>query len=1027
MSLAARRRAAQEEAKLQAKIGTAPSRPAVRGQQQPSATAAANSSLELARISAGVVPSEQVGLQQQRRASFAAKEVAPKVGSGPRPSRSALEQSFRETKEPIRRSSYSASGPAVMAAAAVTASSIPRNVDPEMNDLGFGASGVFRASAAAPPTGHEPQAPQVASAGDFIRASQDQAAAAKGGATAAALPDELSMMVDTAQIRKENMEMRDKVQVAAGRHSIVADAGLAEQLEQYEVVLQPKRADIDRLLKKALSKCLMFDGVAPAQVQRCVDAMEACHLKPREVAMRPGETCDYMFVVHSGRIVLRPEAQSAEAAAAAAAQAITLNKGIDRGGRASMQQPREVPLGPGDVFGETNLMHSADVQTAAVATGTTQLWRLHRLAFKLLMMEHNMRDHEARINFLKNVEIFRRLNLSPGELSYMSEASSVVEFADGATIIREGDTDRVLYILTEGEVAVYVGGKYLKQFAPGDYFGEMSMLTGAPRSATVKAAGPCVCLAINDEMWESGLGQYSEVLTRGMQRRLLQELPAIRAITEGLNKAEEKRLLAAFRARDFAPGELVMREGDPARSLFVLEEGEVAICIGGAPGEMGSKEVARRTVGELLGERAIYEGEVRKATVVAATPCRFSEITRDALLDIVAASKQRTELSSLFDALLAKRRAQAEVEAQLISLEWDVRNGPEPLSHHQPPKPAHGRGWTAMQHQLESKDWRDKLAKFVLSFEMQSLRVLCALGQGAFGRVELVMHTNTSKLYALKTQQIKKLDAILREEQAMAECRCPFVMGFFGSHQSGDTSYLLTEALMGGDLKALMDDKTQLPMHEARFYFACVVAAFGVMHSKDWMHRDVKLENLMIGNNGYAKVIDLGLAKPLTSGHAYTMCGTPVYMSPEIVKGTGYNKAADVWALGVLLHEMISGAPPFWPEGSGGLMALFELIVRQEPKLASGYFTPQSKGLIKGMLAKKPTARLGCLAGGFDDVRSHTFFDGFDWRALETGRMPPPYVPKIAESYQEARRDNVRRQSSHVKRASSGWQAPGQH
>ena len=111
----------------------------------------------------------------------------------------------------------------------------------------------------------------------------------------------------------------------------------------------------------------------------------------------------------------------------------------------------------------------------------------------------------------------------------MSEASSVAEFADSATIIHEGDTwDSTLYILTEGEVSVYVGGKYLKQFAPGDYFGEMSMLTGAPRSATVKAAGPCACLAISNELWEKGMGQYSAVLTRGMQRRLLQDLPAIR-------------------------------------------------------------------------------------------------------------------------------------------------------------------------------------------------------------------------------------------------------------------------------------------------------------------------------------------------------------------------------------------------------------------------------------------------------------------------------------------------------------------
>jgi len=466
-------------------------------------------------------------------------------------------------------------------------------------------------------------------------------------------------------------------------------------------------------------------------------------------------------------------------------------------------------------------------------------------------------------------------------------------------------------------------------------------------------------------------------------------------------------------------------------------------------------------------------------------------------------------MHSIFEALLAKRRAQAEVEAQLVvgREQWgaDLHNGAAPLKRigtdagaltgggAGAAAAAHAHGgrtanpnrsrWSSLTAAFDSGAWREKLAKFELEFEMQNLRVLCALGQGAFGKVELamhrvgivvwraphmalsrrargalrfarwrapprwpraapacgralstrvphvrrvgcsvpatqVMHTQTSKLYALKAQKIQKLDAILREEQAMAECRCPFVMGFFGASQQGPMSYLLTEFMSGGDLKQLMDAKTTLPPSEARFYFACVVEAFEKMHSKDWMHRDLKLENLMIGNNGYAKVIDLGLAKQLASGHAYTMCGTPVYMSPEIVKGTGYFKAADVWALGVLLHEMISGTPPFWPENEGGanrsrdLMYLFELIVKAEPKLAHAGFSPQSKDLIVGMLAKKPTARLGCLAGSFDDVKAHPFFADFDWYALEAQRMPPPFVPAIADAHQEERRSNMRKIST---------------
>ena len=105
------------------------------------------------------------------------------------------------------------------------------------------------------------------------------------------------------------------------------------------------------------------------------------------------------------------------------------------------------------------------------------------------------------------------------------------------------------------------------------------------------------------------------------------------------------------------------------------------------------------------------------------------------------------------------------------------------------------------------------------------------------------------------------------------------------------------------------------------------MSAVAEMHAKDWMHRDLKMENIMIGKNGYAKVmltsrahllcsrfaynhvftlnnlpachakvIDLGLAKQVSSGHVYTMCGTPVYMAPEVVKGAGYSKPVGLLA-----------------------------------------------------------------------------------------------------------------------------------
>ena len=283
------------------------------------------------------------------------------------------------------------------------------------------------------------------------------------------------------------------------------------------------------------------------------------------------------------------------------------------------------------------------------------------------------------------------------------------------------------------------------------------------------------------------------------------------------------------------------------------------------------------------------------------------------------------------------------------------------------------------------------------------------LARGHFGTVQLVKHVRTNTALALKQIEMrpKKPEKQFHERhilellQSGSTGACPFIARLCFAFRDSKSLYLATELASGGDLWALLRKCGKLAEPTARFVVAEVVLGVRHVHSHGVLHRDIKLENLLLDGSGNIKMVDFGLSKRLFDpsaglwdGRTYTVCGTNYYMPPEMLKkseGNGHGLPADWWQVGCLLYELIVGTPAFFEKGA---RAIHKKI------LDTGGAPPFPRGIepslacidmVSRTLVHDPTRRLGHgREDGRHDIMDHKFFSGLDWDMLLRRRVEVP-------------------------------------
>ena len=249
----------------------------------------------------------------------------------------------------------------------------------------------------------------------------------------------------------------------------------------------------------------------------------------------------------------------------------------------------------------------------------------------------------------------------------------------------------------------------------------------------------------------------------------------------------------------------------------------------------------------------------------------------------------------------------------------------------------------------------------------ESFTFVSQLGSGAFGKVYKVTSKLTNTVYALKVlskNQINNLklnDQLKNEISILARCNHDNIIQLFGTFEDKSYIYLIMEMATDSTLFSKLRKARKLPEPLAAAYMTDVTRALVYLHSQTpvIIHRDLKPENVLV-SNGKCKIADFGWSN-LDDEFRNTFCGTPDYLAPEMIVGSGHNDKLDVWTVGILLYELLHGQPPFSPKEKIADARIMQKAIEKNILNGQIDFDPsisaEAKVAIRALLNPKDTLR----------------------------------------------------------------------
>lgn len=565
-------------------------------------------------------------------------------------------------------------------------------------------------------------------------------------------------------------------------------------------------------------------------------------------------------------------------------------------------------------------------------------------------------------------------HLSPHERHDIFNVMTRRQVKAGDIVIQQGDKGDQFYCVESGNYEVVVRSttedgtkddvvhKYFGTTHPS--FGELALMHGNPRSSSVLATTDGV-------LWCIDCCAFRKIVMKNPSQDIMRTLRQVEVLSP-LNMSQIQRLADALTEIIVQNGQEIFKQGDVGNVFYIIKSGSV-ICT-----DPKTNQVEHLQANTYFGEQALLSDEPRTITATADGKTCLLQIGRTVF------EKTLGPLQMILEKDTEEREAQNVFDQQVRAA---IKKN---------------------QNRLDSCS----------SLSSNALTFVGTVVQTSEGYISLYK-TPQGDLYGVKVISIATVEetnnqkAIIQDHtvlQAMTQLNLitPSIPKYTLSWKDQDAIYCGTDRVIVCDLNALGED---IDMSEdiVQQYAAQCVLAIEKLHAKGYVYRNLNPEQLLVDEDGYIQLMDFRYCKGVNKTQTSTLCGTPEYMAPEMISGQGHDTSVDLWALGILIFELLFGETPFVSKKEEETEEEKELNTYAKiSRFNSGdlifpkTISTDAQDLLKQLIEPSIAKRLGVhgavsVEHGGSILRAHPWFSSINWIDLASKSVKGPQYDLVQE------------------------------